>query len=183
MSRTVEVIVTRLERAAPAGITPPQPAGFRLALMRAEHIPLHFYRYLYGTVGRPWLWLERAGLDDAALAGRVHKEGVEVWVLYGNGSPAAFFELDFGADAVTLVYFGLFPEWIGRRIGPWLLSNAIQEGFSRGAPLMRVSTCTLDHPAALAMYQRLGFVPVSRERTTLVLSEEMAEHAAALPPP
>ena len=36
--------------------------------MKAEDIPLHFYRYLYDAVGGSWLWVERLGLSDAALA-------------------------------------------------------------------------------------------------------------------
>ena len=36
--------------------------------MRAEDCTVSFYRYLYETVGTPWLWYERRLLDDAALA-------------------------------------------------------------------------------------------------------------------
>jgi ribosomal protein S18 acetylase RimI-like enzyme len=34
---------------------------------------------------------------------------------------------------------------------------------------MTVNTCTLDHPRALALYQRLGFTPIAREERTRVL--------------
>jgi hypothetical protein len=35
---------------------------------------------------------------------------------------------------------------------------------------MTLDTCTLDHPRALALYQRAGFVPVCREDKTRVLT-------------
>ena len=69
----------------------------RLALMKAEKIPLHFYRYLYESRRRQ-LALGRAAdlLDDEALAEKIHRDGVEIFVLYANGSPAGYYELDFG---------------------------------------------------------------------------------------
>ena len=164
-SRIVETTVTYLVMDAPPAHLPPMPTtSVRLALMRAEKIPLPFYRFLYREVGGSWLWVERLDLSDEALAEKIHREGVEVFVLYANGSPAGYYELDFGSPKTTkLVYFGLMPAWTSMRIGPWLLGTAVSEGFSRGASEMLVNTCTMDHPAALPLYQRLGFHPVRRE--------------------
>ncbi|MBK1624860.1 GNAT family N-acetyltransferase [Afifella marina] len=172
MTRLVPTTITDLRMSAPPRHLPPPPAGIRLALMRAENCPLHFYRYLYATIGRSYLWVERHGLDDATLAERIHGDGIEVWVLYGNGAPAGFFELNF-ADPTTvdLVYFGLMPDWKGRRIGPWLLGTAVNEAFSRGAEAVTVNTCTMDHPAALPLYQRLGFEAVGRREHQLPVPE------------
>ena len=85
-----------------------------------------------------------------------------------NGAPAGYFELDFtDKPDVYLAYFGLFPEWVGRGIGAWLLGCAISEAFSRGASRITLNTCTLDHPSALAFYQRMGFEPVGQEEREL----------------
>ena len=167
-ARFVETTVTYLSMKAPPASLPPMPATPRLALMKAENIPLHFYRYLYCQVGGNWLWVERLALDDEALARKIHREGIEISVLYANGSPAGYFELDFrNAEKTNLAYFGLMQEWTGFRIGPWLLGSAIIAAFSRGAPEITVNTCTLDHPAALPLYQRHGFTPVRRETRQL----------------
>jgi GNAT superfamily N-acetyltransferase len=178
--RTVKTVVTYLVMTSPPRRLPPQPMGPRLALLRAEDIPLHYYRYLYDAVGRPWLWLERRGMSDEALGAKIRREGVEVWVLYASGVPAGFFELDFESnDSVDLVYFGLMPEWIGRRIGPWLLGEAVSEVFGRGATKLSVNTCTLDHPRALQIYQRLGFEPVAQQERLLKVPEDLAIPAHA----
>jgi GNAT superfamily N-acetyltransferase len=164
----VETVVTYLRMESPPRTLPPMPAGPKLALMKAEKIPLHYYRYLYSAVGMNWLWFERLLHDDETLAAKVHKDGVEIFVLYANGAPAGYYELDFSnARRTNLVYFGLMPEWGGQKIGPWLLGSAISEGFSRKAAEMTVNTCTLDHPAALPLYQRLGFKPVARDERRL----------------
>jgi GNAT superfamily N-acetyltransferase len=156
------------------GHLPPMPTSPRLALMKAEKIPLHFYRYLYGAVGGSWLWIERLQISDEALAEKVHRDSVEIFVLYANGSPGGYYELDFADPKNTkLVYFGLMPEWTGMRIGPWLLGTAISEAFSRGAAEILVNTCTLDHPAALPLYQRLGFRPLRREERRLRIPAEI----------
>jgi GNAT superfamily N-acetyltransferase len=174
-AKTIDTIVTYLVLTAPPKPLPPMPVGARLALMKVENIPLHYYRYLYAAVGTNWLWFERLALSDEDLSARIHKGGVEVFVLYGNGAPAGYYELDFSdAQETKLVYFGLMPEWTGRRIGPWLLGSAIAEGLSRKAERITVNTCTLDHPAALPLYQRLGFEPVAREKRRLTIPAPLA---------
>ena len=172
MTRSISTVVTYLVIEELPRTLPPMPAGPKLALMKAEQIPLHFYRYLYRTVGSAWLWFERLHLSDENLARRVHRDGIEIFVLYGNGAPAGYYELDFRkAHSANLAYFGLMPEWIGRGIGPWLLGSAIAEMFSRGASRATVNTCTLDHPAALPLYQKLGFRPVAQENRRLMVPE------------
>jgi len=170
--RFVPTVITDLEMTAPPERLPQQPTGFSLALMGVEHCPLHFYRYLYATIGRAHVWVHRLAMSDDELSAAIHRDGVEISVLYGNGAPAGFFELDFAnPERVDLAYFGLMPEWTGRRLGPWLLGVAVSEGFARGAEAMTVNTCTMDHPAALPLYQRMGFSPVGRREHRLVLPD------------
>src|ERR1700686_1999203 len=87
-------VITYLEMREPP-TTPRIPAPFaKLALMRAENCTVSFYRYLYETVGTPWLWYERRLLDDAALAAEIARESTEIFVLTVSGVPAGYFELD-----------------------------------------------------------------------------------------
>src|SRR5580693_2935903 len=103
----------------------PAPLG-KLALMRAEVCTVSFYRYLYETVGTPWVWYERRMMSDAALAAELEKSTLEIFVLYVGGVPAGYFELDAAEPRQTLLsYFGLMPDFIGRRLGPFLLNAAI----------------------------------------------------------
>lgn len=163
-ARQIETVVTYLVLQARPAQLPPMPMSPRLALMKVEDIPLHYYRYLYDAVGSNWLWVERRGLPDEELARKVHRDGIEVFVAYANGAPAGYFELDLAEQqAARLIYFGLMQEWTGMRIGPWFLGAAVDEALSRGAAEVLVNTCTLDHPAALPLYQRLGFRPIRRE--------------------
>ena len=155
-----------LER--PAGRRFPAPLD-KLALMRAEDCTVSFYRYLYDTVGEPWLWIERRIIDDAALAAQIHRPTIEIFVLYARGVPAGFFELDTAAPRETkLCYFGLIPDFIGRRFGPYLLQAAIDRAWSRPIDRFWLHTSTFDHPKALGVYQRAGFVVYARRAVSFV---------------
>lgn len=134
----------------------------KVALLRAEACTLSFYRFLYNTVGEPWLWELRRRMPDAELAAIIQDPGVEIFVLHVGGVPAGYVELDRRTHGTAdIAYFGLMPEFLGRGLGPWLLDWAVEAGWSgAGVERMTVNTCTFDHPSALLMYQKAGFVPV-----------------------
>src|SRR5690606_31170997 len=86
----IRYVITYLELTAkPTRPAPPAPA-MKLALMRAEHPPVSFYRYLYDTVGAPWLWIDRRLMAPEALAAIVQDQRTELYVLYVAGVPAGF---------------------------------------------------------------------------------------------
>lgn len=166
------VTITYLEMTAPpTRRAPPRPAE-PLALLVAQQPPLHFFHYLYGTVGAPHQWRDMLAWAEEDLLAWLHDPAMRMTVLYRAGCPAGFFMLDWReAGVCELAYFGLTPENTGRKIGPWLLWTAIQEGWSPASrpkgvgPIerMTVHTDTGDHPAALPLYQSYGFAPVRRE--------------------
>lgn len=167
--RSVPITITYLEMDhPPTRPAPPAPAT-QHAIMRAERPTVHFYRYLYNTVGAQWTWSERRYMRDDDLVSIVQDNNVEIMVLYVRGVPAGYAELDFRKmpDAADLAYFGLMPDFIGMRLGPWFLHWALGELWSRGPEKVTINTCTADHPAALPMYQRHGFTPVRREDAML----------------
>jgi len=163
----LEDVITYLEMLErPSGRRVPAPFD-RLAVMRAENCTVSFYRYLYNTVGAPWLWFERRLVDDAALAVLVANPTIEIFVLYVRGVPAGFFELDTAAPRVTkLCYFGLIPDFIGRRLGPYLLQAAVDQAWSRPLERFWLHTSTFDHPKALSVYQQAGFAVYDRRRVS-----------------
>ena len=164
----IDVVIAYLEMTAPpTRPTVPAPPA-KLALLRAENPPVAFYRYLYDNVGEPWFWIDRRKLDDAALAAILADPLVELYVLYVGGVPAGYVELDRRTEPdINLAYCGLIPEFTGRGLGPWLLNWAVDAAWRHRPRRLTVDTCTLDHPKALAVYQRAGFVPYRQERKTI----------------
>lgn len=180
----LEVTVTHLEMRQRPRKTRMPPAGDRkLALLRAEQPPLHFYRYLYETVGKPWLWYERRVMSDDALAAIVHDPRVEIRVLYVDGCPAGFVELDARRlPDIELAYCGLVPEFIGQGLGLYLIDAAVERAWAYEPQPERVwvHTCTLDHPRALLAYQHAGFQPYATETSVIDDPRETGAMASRL---
>ncbi len=180
----LETTVTYLEMTSPPRRpATPAPLG-RLAVMRAERPTVSFYRYLYNTIGEAWHWSERRRLDDEALRAIIRHPEVWIYVLYAAGVPAGFAELDVRRAAeVELAYMGLTPEYVGRGLGAYLLDWAVAAAWSHKPKRVWVHTCTLDHPRALSLYQRAGFVAYKRrvERVEKLVTVALASPSDAAP--
>jgi len=74
---------------------PPPPPLLKAALLRCEHPPVHFYRYLYDAVGRPYFWIERRLWSDDQLKTYLANDKVALYVLYLGGVPGGKSKLDF----------------------------------------------------------------------------------------
>lgn len=148
-------------------VAPPEN-GRHYVVLRTRNIPLDYYRYLYVAVGRPHHWTSRLLRDDA-LRREIHAPNMRMRILYSDGVPAGWFELDAGRAPreTRLVHFGIMPEFRGQGLSRYLLSQAISAGFEEMPSALTVETNTLDHPAALPLYRKMGFRPLSmREVTT-----------------
>ncbi|WP_306118312.1 MULTISPECIES: GNAT family N-acetyltransferase [unclassified Roseitalea] len=162
----------------PPGHYPPLPSGVQTALLIARKPPLHFYRYLYFQVGIHWHWEARLRMRDDALRAAIHADACEITVLHVDGAPAGFFELNRKSRRlVDLAYFGMIPHVHGLGLGKWFLGQAVKAAWAKRPNSVTVNTCTLDHPAALPLYQKMGFRPYRRS-TGHVRPLSEAERAA-----
>jgi GNAT superfamily N-acetyltransferase len=156
---------------------PPANVG-QLALISAPEMPVDFYRYLFDKVGRPYKWFSRVVMNDSELTEIIHDTAVELFVLYHQGSPAGFFEIDFRSTPdVEILFIGLNPDQTGRGLGRFLLTCALQRAWQGQGKAIKpnrvhLQTCTLDHPNALGFYQKMGFTPFSQEKTELYIPDD-----------
>ena len=156
-------VVTYLEMLAPPPARP-VPADAAWSLRRVTRPGAEWYRDLYRRVGADWLWSSRLELDDAALAAIIHDPRVEVYALGHEGYDLGILELDLRVDGeCELGFFGLVPALVGKGAGRWLMSRALELVWARPLRRFWLHTCSLDDPAALAFYQRSGFVPYDRK--------------------
>jgi len=132
----------------------PQPEPL---LMRAEIPSPSLNRYFYTTVGADWQWKDRLPWTHEQWKDYVERPSLQTWVLYVQGTPAGYLELDQQGDNVEIAYFGLLKEFTGRGLGGWFLGEAIARAWAiEGTRRVWVHTCSYDHPAALANYQARG---------------------------
>lgn len=141
---------------APAQESVSQPEN--TSLMPLIKPPLAYYRFLYQQVGQDLFWVDRAFLSEEALWATLNHPGVQIQVLYVQGAPAGYFELQSEDDgSIRLAYFGLIPEFRGRGLGPYLLDQAIRTAWAQQPTRLWLHTCELDSPAALPTYLKAGF--------------------------
>ncbi|GBQ69929.1 acetyltransferase [Ameyamaea chiangmaiensis NBRC 103196] len=161
----IAVDVTFLEMTErPTGERPCLPPGWSVRKIASPGVAL--YRDLYGTVGHDYCWWLRQTLADADLAALLALPEIGLYVLYDDDRIAGFFELDERIrGSVNLAYFGLMPSAIGRGVGRAFLAAAVDAAWSSAPVVVRVNTCTADHPRALGTYCAAGFriVRVVRE--------------------
>jgi GNAT superfamily N-acetyltransferase len=158
----IVAVVTHLEMTE-RPVIPRDPAG-AWTLRRVEAPELDWFRDLYRRIGEEWLWFSRLQMADADLAAMIQSPRVEMYALVHDGRDEGVLELDFDERGqCELRLFGVTAKLIGSGAGRWLMNRALELMWSRPVTRVWVHTCTFDHPAALAFYQRSGFRPFRRQ--------------------
>ncbi len=117
------------------------------------------WRALYQRVGAPWHWHDRDAWTDERLVNYLAQPQV---VTFAVDSPpvrdGGMLELCTHTDrSVEIVYLGLVSELHGHGLGAWLLGEAVQMAWARGATRVWLHTCSFDGPNALPNYLARGF--------------------------
>jgi hypothetical protein len=166
----LQTIVTHLAMEAPlpmalGDVSWPEDISFE----REPSISLADYRKLYDRVGRRWHWVNRRHLDDRQLAALIHHPATEIFVLRRRGDAIGYVELNFRLfPQVEIVFFGLIESEIGNGLGPNMMKRSMQIIKERNPKKVIIQTCTLDHPAALKLYQRSGFAAYKRKQVEII---------------
>ena len=155
---TQRAVRTYLEMSERGRLDPAGPPDGDVALTRVEHCPPDLYRRLYADVGRAYHWVDRLGWTDDDITRHLESPGLELWLLEEQGAPAGYFELWTCSDgSIQVGYFGLLPHAIGRGLGKFLLTRAVERAWDLGATRVWLHTSSLDHSSALPNYLARGF--------------------------
>ena len=170
-SAKLEVTVTDLTMTkAPHFRVVPRPPG-KLALLLAEGVTVSYYRYLYNMIGERWFWWERRAMDDATLEAIITNENVEIYILYIDGVPGGFAELDYTKfdddQLVHIAVLGLVPAYMGKGYGLYLANWVVDAVWQREPKRVTTRVTSFDHPRAAGLLQQVGFTPVSQHVETM----------------
>jgi len=161
---TIDVTRTYLTMSAPAELVPARSPEGDARIERVGFCPTAFFRDLYAEVGGQYRWTDRLTWTDARIRAYLDAGDIALYVLYVESAPAGYFELKRHEDGSSeIAYFGLMGDYIGRGLGGWLLTRAVETAWAGGPARVWLHTCTLDHPNALPNYVRRGFRPVRQE--------------------
>jgi GNAT superfamily N-acetyltransferase len=179
----IDVARTHLELRRAADLRPAPAPQLPVTLRRLQSIRAAEYRALYTLVGERWLWRDRLVWTDEELDAYLVSPTVQVWLLSVSDQTAGYFELRrHSGGAVEVMYFGLAPAFMGRGLGGWMLTRAVEEAFALGGSRVILNTCTLDAPQALPNYLARGFSIVREEHYVIDVPERSAPPAEAARP-
>jgi outer membrane lipoprotein-sorting protein len=88
----------------------------------------------------------------------VSNDQLFTYILKEKSEIAGYFELLFNKQSkeAEIAYFGILEEYYGKKLGGYLLSEAIKSSFNMGSERVWVHTCSLDHKNALKNYLARG---------------------------
>ncbi len=142
----------------PSQIEAKQPPHENVSITRAINPTIEFYRFLYNSAGEEFLWGDRRRISDEELLSQITPETCHLMVLYENGTPAGFCELDIECHNESKIkYFAMLPGFLGRGLGGYFLSAAIRYAADLKQVPLILDTCSLDHESALENYRKRGF--------------------------
>ena len=122
-------------------------------------------KFFYKQIGKSHKWVDRLEWNDSNWIKYVSYKNVSTFVLKKKADIAGFFELIYHKDKseIEIAYFGLLDDYIGEKLGGYMLSEAIKKSFSFNIKRVWVHTCSLDHINALQNYLSRGMKIYNKE--------------------
>lgn len=151
-------LVSYLEMTAAPDRERAEPPHKGLMVVREWEMDVDQYLHLQKTIGERFHWVERLNMSREHLRALIHHPAVEIYVLYSESECAGFAEIDLRQfPNVELKFFGLMPDFIGKGLGAYLLSEVVDLAWQHKPHRIWLHTDSNDHPRALDNYTKAGF--------------------------
>ena len=122
--------------------------------------PVNFQlnKFFYKTIGKNHKWIDRLSWSEEKWITYVSSQQVKTYVFKFKDDLVGFFELIFHLDKkeTEIAYFGILEEYQNKKLGSYLLSEAVKKSFQNNINRVWVHTCSLDHKNALNNYISRG---------------------------
>jgi len=128
------------------------------SLKLLEPINFQLNKFFYKNIGKKHQWKDRLAWTETQWIDYVSSKKVKTFILKYKDDLAGFFELIFHTEKkeVEIAYFGLLEEFHDKKLGSYLLTEAIKNSFKENISRVWVHTCSLDHKNALNNYIARG---------------------------
>ena len=115
-------------------------------------------KFFYKNIGKEHQWIDRLIWTENQWINYVSSKNVKTYVLNDKDNLAGFFEWIFHVEKkeIEIAYFGLLEEFRNKKLGSYLLSEAIKKSFLNDIKRVWAHTCSLDHKNALNNYIARG---------------------------
>tara|TARA_Y100001936_G_scaffold220885_1_gene235404 strand:- start:93 stop:596 length:504 start_codon:yes stop_codon:yes gene_type:complete len=122
--------------------------------------PINFQlnKFFYKNIGKKHKWVDRLSWSEEKWIDYLSSEKVRTYMFKFKDELVGFFELIFHIESneTEIAYFGILEEYQNKKLGSFLLSEAIKKSFEKNISRVWVHTCSLDHKNALGNYISRG---------------------------
>jgi len=129
---------------------------FSLSLI--DPINFQLNKFFYKNIGKDHKWVDRLTWPEEKWINYVSNKNVRSYMLKFKDDLVGFFELIIHPEKneTEIAYFGILEEYQNKKLGSYLLSEAIKKSFQNNIHRVWVHTCSLDHKNALNNYVSRG---------------------------
>ena len=129
---------------------------YTIQIVNPENFQLN--KFFYKSIGKKHKWVDRLIWSEEKWIHYVSSEKVKTYVFKFKDDLVGFFELIFHPEnkETEIAYFGILEEYQNKKLGSFLLSEAIKKSFVNNTNRVWVHTCSLDHENALKNYISRG---------------------------
>ena len=115
-------------------------------------------KFFYKNIGKKHRWIDRLVWAESQWIDYVSNNKVKTYIFKYKEELVGFFELIFHFEKkeVEIAYFGILEEFQNKKLGSYLLTQAIKKSFVGNINRVWVHTCSLDHKNALNNYIARG---------------------------
>ena len=115
-------------------------------------------KFFYKNIGKNCQWVDRLIWSDLNWIDYVSNKNLFTYILKDQDEIVGYFELllNENNDEAEIAYLGILEEYFGKKLGGYLLSEAIKQSFRMKSSRVWVHTCSLDHKNALKNYLSRG---------------------------
>ena len=140
------------------------PDGYIIEIINPSDFQIN--KFFYKNVGKKHKWIDRLIWTEKKWIQYTSDKNVKTYVLKKNQDLAGYFELIKHKDKneVEIAYLGLLEEYQNKKLGSFLLSEAIKNSFYEKTQRVWVHTCSLDHKNALNNYISRGMKIFRKEK-------------------
>ena len=129
-----------------------------LILEKVDPPDFQLNKFFYKEIGKNHRWTDRLIWNDKNWINYINNSSVVTYILKNKEDLVGYFEQNFNNEKLEceIAYFGILEEYFGKKLGGYLLSEAIKKSFEKNSKRVWVHTCSLDHKHALSNYISRG---------------------------
>jgi len=141
--------------------------NYSLKLLNPDNFQLN--KFFYKNVGKKHQWVDRLIWTETQWIDYVSSKNIKTYIFKNKENLAGFFELILHIEKkeIEISYFGLLEEFQNKKLGSYLLSEAIKKSFLNDINRVWLHTCSLDHSNALNNYIARG-MKIFKTETVIV---------------